>query len=111
MTASCISHSLYRTSLFRWQREVLGLVFGPNSTPGDGGGRIDGHIKPAADDWAIIKGEFNVVHPYTSRKRASGGEVTNIVVLDRGIVTLELGDGLFEASRRIVQDLALFDIE
>ena len=111
MAAPYISHSPYRTSLFCWQCEVLGLVFGPTSTPGDGGGRVDGHIKPAADDWAIIKGEFNVVHPHTSRKRASGGEVTNIVVLDRGIVTFKLGGVLFEASRRIVQDLALFDIE
>jgi len=88
-----------------------GLVGGPINTPRNRSGRFDGHIKPAPDDWAVIKGELNVIHPHASCEGASGSKVTNIVVLDPGFVSPELGDDLLEASRHVVLEFVLSDIE
>ena len=51
-----------------------GLVGGPINTPRNPSGRFDGHIKPAPDDWAVIKGELNVIHPHASCEGASGSK-------------------------------------
>ena len=68
-------------------------------------GGVDGHVEPSIDGGANIKGKRDVVSTDTSREGPGRGEIPNVIVLERGVVAGELGDGAGKAAGRVVQNL------
>ena len=80
----------------------------PNSATRNIAGGVDELTESSGDGRPITENKCDVVNTDTSRKGPGRGEIVNVIVLERGVIADELGDGgsLREASGRAVQNIA-----
>jgi len=76
----------------------------PGSATGNVHGVVDGLIEYAGDDRAIVKSEFDVGGTDVPNEEPVRGEVSDIVISERGVLRSKLGDFKREGPVFVVQE-------